>query len=157
MRKKALIIGGKKEAADYIKIALGSDFPVRFADPAHRIKAKRQIELIFFPCDFQCSLADCFPRFMFAHLCRALWNIINTDKLIKTIALDLGYKPASFSERFKEHFGVAPSIKSREFGRHELTMGLSAPIVILRDGVEGNGEKVFSRSSFIDSSAVFAE
>lgn len=42
-------------------------------------------------------------------LCQALWNIVNTDKLIKTIALDLSYKPASFSERFKEHFGVTPS------------------------------------------------
>lgn len=229
MHKKALIAGGKKEAADYIKIALGSDFPVIFADPARKIKAKRQIEIIFFPCDFQCSLADCFPGFKFAHLCRdipfavvrflpvdkriqpepvfslsffesynlspsqekmidklrssefysrnlmsrlrpshivskvlilqteiaenpneiydlkksaetaglspcwlshkfreisgitlerfilknhfcrGLWNIINTDKLIKIIALDLGYKPASFSERFKKHFGATPS------------------------------------------------
>jgi AraC-like DNA-binding protein len=229
MRKKALIVGGKKDAVDYIKIALGSDFPVRFADPARKIKAKRQIELIFFPCDFQCSLADCFPRFKFAHLCRdipfavvrflrldkriqpepvfslsfferyglsagqeemidklrssgsysrnrisqlhpsqivskvltlqteiaenpneiydlkksaetidlspswlshkfkeisgiglerfilqnrlcrALWKIISTDELIKKIALNLGYKPASFSERFKEHFGATPS------------------------------------------------
>jgi AraC-like DNA-binding protein len=42
-------------------------------------------------------------------LCHGLWNIISSDKLIKTIALDLGYKPASFSERFKEHFGATPS------------------------------------------------
>jgi len=27
MRKIALVVGGKKDAADYIKIALGSDFP----------------------------------------------------------------------------------------------------------------------------------
>jgi hypothetical protein len=67
VRKKILIVGGKKEAVDHIKIALGSDFPVRFADPAQKIKAKRQIELIFFPCYFQCSLADCFLRFKFAH------------------------------------------------------------------------------------------
>jgi AraC-like DNA-binding protein len=42
-------------------------------------------------------------------LCRALWKIISTDELIKKIALNLGYKPASFSERFKEHFGATPS------------------------------------------------
>jgi len=86
VRKKILIVGGKKEAVDYIKIALGSDFPVRFAHPARKIKAKRQIELIFFPCDFKCSLADCFPRFMSGHLCRdipfAVVRFLPVDKRI---------------------------------------------------------------------------
>jgi len=42
-------------------------------------------------------------------LCLALWQIISTGKRIKSIALDLGYKPGSFSERFKKEFGVSPS------------------------------------------------
>jgi len=42
-------------------------------------------------------------------LCYALWNIISTDRPIKSIALDLGYQPGSFSERFKKEFGVPPS------------------------------------------------
>ncbi len=41
--------------------------------------------------------------------CLALWNIISTDIPIKSIALDLGYKPGSFSERFKKEFGASPS------------------------------------------------
>lgn len=229
MRKRVLIVGGKKQGGSYIKIALGSDFPARFADPARGIKAKKAIEINLLSCDFQCSLADCGAKFKFAHLCGdipfavvrylpvdkrtqpqpafslsffkaydfspsqekiiaklrssgyysrnlisrlnpgqtlfkvftlqneivdgpngkldlgkaseiaslsrywlshkfreisgltlesfilinhlclALWKIVSTGKLIKTIAFDLGYKPGSFSERFKEQFGVPPS------------------------------------------------
>ena len=41
--------------------------------------------------------------------CYSLWQIVSTQKPIKTIALDLGYKPLSFTKRFHALFGVTPS------------------------------------------------
>lgn len=42
-------------------------------------------------------------------LCYSLWKIISTQQPIKTIALEIGYKPLSFSKRFHDFYGVAPS------------------------------------------------
>jgi len=42
-------------------------------------------------------------------LCNALWELVSTEKQIKTIALDLGYKPLYFSNKFRASFGVPPS------------------------------------------------
>lgn len=41
--------------------------------------------------------------------CYSLWKILSTRKLLKIIALDLGYKPLSFTKRFSSIFGVPPS------------------------------------------------
>ncbi|MCX7975254.1 MAG: AraC family transcriptional regulator [Candidatus Aminicenantes bacterium] len=41
--------------------------------------------------------------------CQALWELISSDKLIKEIALDLGYMPLYFSQLFRSQFGVSPS------------------------------------------------
>ena len=48
-------------------------------------------------------------------LCSSLWEIICTDKLIKTIAIESNYKPLSFSKRFHENFGIPPSFIRKEF------------------------------------------
>lgn len=42
-------------------------------------------------------------------LCYSLWKIISTQEPIKTIALEIGYKPPSFSKRFHDFYGVTPS------------------------------------------------
>ncbi|MFQ6069787.1 MAG: helix-turn-helix domain-containing protein [Methanosarcinales archaeon] len=42
-------------------------------------------------------------------LCYSLWQIVSTRKPIKRIALEIGYKPLSFTKRFHALFGVAPS------------------------------------------------
>ena len=42
-------------------------------------------------------------------LCYSLWKILSSDKSIKEIALDLGYRPLSFSSRFRSQFGIRPS------------------------------------------------
>ena len=42
-------------------------------------------------------------------LCNALWDLVSTEKQIKTIALDLGYKPLYFSNKFRTFFGIPPS------------------------------------------------
>lgn len=42
-------------------------------------------------------------------LCRGLWELISTDKAIKRVALELGYKPESFSLKFRRVFKVCPS------------------------------------------------
>lgn len=42
-------------------------------------------------------------------LCYSLWKIISTQEPIKTIALEIGYRPLSFSKRFHDFYGVAPS------------------------------------------------
>jgi len=224
-----LVVGGKKEGLNQIKSVLRKNFPVRIADPARKINSKEQVDLILYPCDFQCSLTDCSAGFNFIHLyldipfaifrflpidtrillepafslsffesprfspgqekviarlrssesysknlilklhpghivskvlavqteitenpeelfnleksaktagispcwlshkfreisgitlktfilknnlCFGLWSVTSSDKFIKTIAMDLSYKPASFSERFKKAFGVPPS------------------------------------------------
>ncbi|HOU49076.1 MAG TPA: AraC family transcriptional regulator [Candidatus Aminicenantes bacterium] len=41
--------------------------------------------------------------------CYSLWKILSSDKSIKEIALDLGYRPLSFSGRFRSQFGIRPS------------------------------------------------
>ena len=38
-------------------------------------------------------------------LCRCLWELISSDKPIKTIALEFGYKPVSLSLKFRQTFG----------------------------------------------------
>ncbi len=43
-------------------------------------------------------------------LCIALWDIINTNRLIKEISFNIGYRHASFCKRFKETFGVPPTL-----------------------------------------------
>jgi AraC-like DNA-binding protein len=228
IRKTVLVVEGKKEVVHQMKAVLGKDFPIRLAGPARKIKAKKQADLIFLPCDFQCSVAHCSAMFKFTflhrdipfaifrflplnkrilrkpafslsffesfkfspeqeqvidglrssepysrnlilrlgpsnivskvlalqteiiknpegafdlgksaevaglspcwlshkfkeisgitlrsfliknHLCLGLWRLTSYDKLIKTIAMELGYKPLPFSERFKEEFGVSP-------------------------------------------------
>mgnify|MGYP005831170425 CR=1 len=40
--------------------------------------------------------------------CLGLWRAMSTDRQIKTIALELGYKPLSFSKGFRQLFGVSP-------------------------------------------------
>jgi hypothetical protein len=88
-----------------MKIPLESDFPVRFTDLARKIKAKRQIELIFFPCDLKCSLADCFPRFKFAHLCREI-----PFAVIRFLPVDKRVQPEPvFSLSFFESYNLSPS------------------------------------------------
>ena len=47
-------------------------------------------------------------------LCYSLWQIISTPKLIKTIALEQGYKPLSFTKRFHKVFGMSPSAVRNE-------------------------------------------
>lgn len=42
--------------------------------------------------------------------CYSLWQIVSTQNSIKRIALEIGYKPLSFSKRFHDMFEVAPSI-----------------------------------------------
>lgn len=46
--------------------------------------------------------------------CYSLWQIVSTQKPIKTIAFDLGYKPLSFTKRFHAFFGVPPSAIRRK-------------------------------------------
>jgi len=41
--------------------------------------------------------------------CHSLWEVLATHKLLKTIALEHGYKPLSFTKRFHSVFGVSPS------------------------------------------------
>ncbi len=41
--------------------------------------------------------------------CYALWQILSTDKQIKSIALETGYKPLYFSQLFRSIFKVSPS------------------------------------------------
>lgn len=41
-------------------------------------------------------------------LCYSLWQIVSTRKPIKRIAIEIGYKPLSFTKRFRALFGVAP-------------------------------------------------
>lgn len=41
--------------------------------------------------------------------CFALWQIISTEKQIKTIASEAGYKPLYFSQLFRKLFKVSPS------------------------------------------------
>ena len=41
--------------------------------------------------------------------CYSLWQIVSTRNSIKRIALEIEYKPLSFSKRFHAVFGVAPS------------------------------------------------
>ena len=41
--------------------------------------------------------------------CYSLWKLVATPETIKQIAFESGYKPLSFSARFKKHFGVSPS------------------------------------------------
>ncbi len=48
--------------------------------------------------------------------CYSLWEIISTDKRIKLIARDAGYKdPLSFAKRFKFIFGMSPSLIRKGF------------------------------------------
>lgn len=42
-------------------------------------------------------------------LCHSLWELILTNKAIKCVAAEFGYKPASFSLKFQSTFGVWPS------------------------------------------------
>lgn len=42
-------------------------------------------------------------------LCQCLWQLIQTSRPVKRIALDAGYKPSSFSLRFYRNYGVWPS------------------------------------------------
>jgi AraC-like DNA-binding protein len=42
-------------------------------------------------------------------LCHAMWELTSSEKSIKNIALDYGYKSASFSLRFHRTFGKWPS------------------------------------------------
>jgi len=41
--------------------------------------------------------------------CYSLWQVVSTQKSIKMIALDLGYKPLSFTKRFHAFWGIPPS------------------------------------------------
>lgn len=41
--------------------------------------------------------------------CRALWQLVSTDKSIKTIALEAGYHPLYFSQLFLKLFKKSPS------------------------------------------------
>jgi AraC-like DNA-binding protein len=41
--------------------------------------------------------------------CRALWQLVSTDKSIKTIALEIGYAPLYFSQLFHKLFKNPPS------------------------------------------------
>ncbi|MGB9864271.1 MAG: helix-turn-helix domain-containing protein [Candidatus Saccharicenans sp.] len=41
--------------------------------------------------------------------CRALWQLVSTDKPIKTIALEAGYEPLYFSHLFHRILGAPPS------------------------------------------------
>lgn len=40
--------------------------------------------------------------------CSALWQLISTDKPVKTIALEEGYHPLYFSQLFKKIFNMSP-------------------------------------------------
>jgi len=42
-------------------------------------------------------------------LCCALWKIYATEKPIKTIALESGYKPSYFDQRFRHFWGINPT------------------------------------------------
>lgn len=228
LSKTVLVISNKKQRFDEIKRILPSDFPVSYAYPARTVDAEMQLDFILLPCDFNCSLANCFAQFKFMllhldipfaifrflpvgkkrfpkppfslsffeslgfspdqmevidrlrssesysrclisrlpprrfvskvlaiqteitenpmeifslerlsrmaglspgwlsrgfremsgitlrsflvknKLCLALWRLTSSEKLIKTIAIELGYHPLSFSERFREVFGVPP-------------------------------------------------
>lgn len=48
-------------------------------------------------------------------LCYALWRIICGEDLIKVIAIELGYKPLSFTEIFSKRFDIAPSSLRTKF------------------------------------------
>lgn len=47
--------------------------------------------------------------------CRALWELISSDKLLKTIALDQGYQATYFSSLFHSHFKISPSAVRKEY------------------------------------------
>lgn len=42
-------------------------------------------------------------------LCCALWDVINSEKSLKEISIDIGYDPLYFSNKFKSMFGCSPS------------------------------------------------
>ncbi|MBC7362872.1 MAG: helix-turn-helix transcriptional regulator [Candidatus Aminicenantes bacterium] len=41
--------------------------------------------------------------------CYGLWQVLATEKSIKTIALEAGYEPLYFSHLFHQTFGTPPS------------------------------------------------
>ncbi|MBC7361458.1 MAG: helix-turn-helix domain-containing protein [Candidatus Aminicenantes bacterium] len=41
--------------------------------------------------------------------CHGLWQVLATEKSIKTIALEAGYEPLYFSQLFHKMFGTPPS------------------------------------------------
>lgn len=48
--------------------------------------------------------------------CDVLWQLLSTEKLIKTIAFEHGYKPQSFTQRFYNLFGIPPSlVRNRKY------------------------------------------
>ncbi|MDD8020992.1 MAG: AraC family transcriptional regulator [Acidobacteriota bacterium] len=55
-------------------------------------------------------------------LCHSLWELISTYSPIKSIAIDFGYKPLSFSMRFHEKIGIWPSEvrRRRRSGQHRV-------------------------------------
>ncbi|MEW6457203.1 MAG: AraC family transcriptional regulator [Acidobacteriota bacterium] len=58
-----------------------------------------------------------FERFSIRiRFCYSLWELLSTEKQIKLIAYERGYKdPLSFTKRFHSLFGVAPSFVRKEF------------------------------------------
>lgn len=52
------------------------------------------------------------------NLCNALWRIINTERLIKEIAIPIGFRQGTFCRSFKDMFKVTPSELRRNL--HEL-------------------------------------
>lgn len=46
--------------------------------------------------------------------CQALWELISSDKLIKQIALNIGYMPLYFSQLFRSNFGSSPSFVRKQ-------------------------------------------
>lgn len=46
--------------------------------------------------------------------CQALWELISSDKLIKEIAFNIGYRPLYFSQLFRLNFGASPSFVRKQ-------------------------------------------
>ncbi len=60
--------------------------------------------------------------------CYALWQILSTDKQIKSIALEAGYKPLYFSQLFRSVFKVSPS-SVRNFSLLSQSLSLNNSVI----------------------------
>lgn len=95
-----------------IQKEIAQEFPIK---KPRDFASSRHLSLAWLSHNFKMvtkmGLSDYIRRNSF---CSSLWQLVSTDLLIKTIALEHGYRPHSFSRRFKELFQHEPS-SAREY------------------------------------------